>query len=216
VTRRTAVVLVAATVAAAAAALVVLAGGDDGTAAAPRPPVVEVIAPHGLGSDVATGFAIAPGRVVTVAHVLGALRAGASVAVRAPGGARLAATVLARDDRDDVALLAAPGLRAPRGRTTTGRGEVTVLVTRDGRVRGLGATVRRAITARFSGVLGGPVRTRPALELAADVRQGDSGAPVLTPDGRIAGVLFARSRRRAATAYAVDASAVERLQRAAG
>ena len=51
---------------------------------------------------------------------------------------------------------------------------------------------------------------RPALELAAPVAAGDSGAPVLV-DGRLAGIVFARSRERAGIAYAVDAAALPRL-----
>jgi hypothetical protein len=49
------------------------------------------------------------------------------------------------------------------------------------------------------------------LVVRAQVAAGDSGAPVLTASGRIAGVLFARSRTRARTAYAADAGAVARL-----
>jgi len=53
--------------------------------------------------------------------------------------------------------------------------------------------------------------TRPALELAAGVEAGDSGAPVLSSSGALAGVIFATSNRRTDTAYAVDASALTRL-----
>jgi hypothetical protein len=35
------------------------------------------------------------------------------------------------------------------------------------------------------------------------VSVGDSGAPLVTPTGRVAGVLFARSRTRPGIAYAV-------------
>ena len=54
---------------------------------------------------------------------------------------------------------------------------------------------------------------RPALELRVDAGIGESGAPLTTRDGRVAGVLFARSRGRDATAYAVDAAALEPLLR---
>jgi hypothetical protein len=70
-------------------------------------------------------------------------------------------------------------------------------------VRRIDATVRTA------GVPG-PAAHRPALELAASPAAGDSGAPVLQ-DGRIAGVVFARSSARAGVAYAVDASVLEGL-----
>jgi S1-C subfamily serine protease len=71
--------------------------------------------------------------------------------------------------------------------------------------------VRRAIVAHIRTPDGQRIVRRPALELDAAVLPGDSGAPVLTPDGRVAGVVFARSNRRAHTAYAVAASAIGRL-----
>ncbi len=85
-----------------------------------------------------------------------------------------------------------------------------VLALRGGRVVSLAASVRRAIDARVSAPGADRALSRPALELEARLRAGDSGAPVLTEDGELAGVLFARSRTRADTAYAVDAAAVER------
>ena len=56
-----------------------------------------------VGDDVASGFVVGDGRVVTVAHVLGR-------DVRVDGRR---ATVLRRDDRLDLALLSAPGLDGP-------------------------------------------------------------------------------------------------------
>jgi S1-C subfamily serine protease len=56
----------------------------------------------------------------------------------------------------------------------------------------------------------GPYR-RPALELAAHVRSGDSGAPFVDGHGRVAGVLFARTSDGRGTAYALDASALTRF-----
>ena len=58
---------------------------------------------------------------------------------------------------------------------------------------------------------GDPPRMRPGLELAAAIDPGDSGAPVLDGRGRLLGVLYARSRDRAGTAWAVDAAAARSL-----
>jgi hypothetical protein len=52
---------------------------------------------------------------------------------------------------------------------------------------------------------------RPALELSARIAPGDSGAAVVSDGGALAGVVFAASRNRSDTAYAVDASAVRQL-----
>ena len=57
------------------------------------------------------------------------------------------------------------------------------------------------------------MRRRSGLELDTPVARGDSGAPLLTIGGEIAGVVFARSRRRPRTAYAVDATELGRFLR---
>jgi S1-C subfamily serine protease len=69
--------------------------------------------------------------------------------------------------------------------------------------------------ARVHGAPGDPVYSRPALELAANIRVGDSGAPVVTPRGRVVGVVFARSDDRMGTAYAVDGKVIGRVLGAA-
>ena len=74
------------------------------------------------------------------------------------------------------------------------------------------AGIRRAITATVR-IEPAPAVRRAALELAADVEAGDSGAAVVDPHGRVVGVLFATSRGRAHTAYAVDATALRALLR---
>jgi S1-C subfamily serine protease len=190
-------------------------GPPDARAAA-DPAVVAVAVTHGsAAADLATGFLVARGRVVTVAHVVAG---GGAVAVRGGAGAPRAARVLRIDTARDLAVLAVAA--APRGaaaaRTGTGAGPVRVLVLRGSRVRAVPARVRRHITARVADATGGPEVSRPALELGADVAVGDSGAPVVAADGRVVGVLFARSDRRPGTAYAVDGAALAALVRARG
>lgn len=190
-------------VAAVALAAAGLAGCGAGHADSPRPAVVQISA----GGEVATGFALGPGRVVTVAHVLSRRRRGA--AIRLLDGRR--ATIATVDQRDDLAVLAVPGLRAPRTTLGSGHGDVMVLVVRNDRVRALPARIRRRIVARIRTPDGRRVVRRRALVLRADVQQGDSGAPVLTADGRVAGVVFAQSDLQDDTAYAVDARALAGL-----
>ena len=152
-----------------------------------RPPRLVTIA---AGHDRATGFVAGDGRVVTVAHVVAD-----EETVTADGRP---ATVVRLDARNDLAVLAVDGLR---GEARLGHGDETTL-------RGRPAPVVRRISARVDG---GP--PRDALELRAAVAAGDSGAPLVTPAGRVAGVVFARSRTRAGTAYAVDASVLAALLR---
>jgi S1-C subfamily serine protease len=81
-------------------------------------------------------------------------------------------------------------------------------VLRGGAVEALPATVRRTLTARVSG--SGRTEVRPALELAAAVMPGDSGAPIVAADGRVVGIVFAQASDRDLT-YALDARAVPSL-----
>ena len=155
-------------------------------AAPPRTPELVTVA---VGHDRATGFVAGDGLVVTVAHVLGPH-------ITADGRP---ATVTRLDRRNDLALLRVPGVsgEAPR----FGGGEDTSLLGRP-------APIVRRIRASVDG---GP--RRAALELRAEVAVGDSGAPVTTRGGRVAGVVFARSRTREDVAYAVDGDAVAALLR---
>jgi hypothetical protein len=207
VRRAGAVVLAAA---AGLAAVLLVRGAPDPPDAGRAPDVVAVAIRHGTAAtDLATGFAAGPGRVVTVAHVV---EGGGDVTVRGPGpgGRERAARVLRVDARRDLAVLAVAAGGGAAARTGTATGPVRLLVRRGGRVRAVPARVRRRITAQVSDATGGPDASRPALELAATgVAVGDSGAPVLAGDGRVVGVLFARSNRRPGTAYAVDGSALD-------
>jgi hypothetical protein len=206
--RRTLALLVAGILVAGLAAVLLARSGDPAPSRSPAIAPVRVTS----GGEIATGFAVGSDRVVTVAHVVdGAVKeAGTDGAVTVNG---VRAPVLRLDRRSDLALLAVPGIgaRSP-ALTAAGAGdEVRVLRLRDGRSTSRSARVRRAIVAHVSAL--GAVRavTRPALELGARVRAGDSGAPVVSRSGALAGVIFAASSRRDETAYAVDASAVARL-----
>jgi S1-C subfamily serine protease len=117
-----------------------------------------------------------------------------------------AARVVRTDRRLDLAVLAVPELRGRGVRLGGGTGAGAVEVLRDGRPRALPATVRRRVTATVKAP-GGTV-VRPALELSAAVRPGDSGAPVTDAAGRVLGIVFARSDDGPPTAWAVAAPAV--------
>jgi hypothetical protein len=160
-------------------------------------PIVLVAPPRGpelvtvrVGHERATGFVAGDGAVMTVAHVLGddaALVAGGRDAEIVVDGQP--ATVVRVDRRLDLALLRVPGVRGQPARLGGG-GDVRLL--------GRPAPIVRRLRASVDG---GP--RRPALEIRAEVAAGDSGAPLVTPTGRVAGVIFARSRTRPGVAYAV-------------
>jgi S1-C subfamily serine protease len=171
--------------------LLVLALAGLGCGGGGGPEVVTVLVERRSGApERATGFVAAPGRIVTVAHVL---ERGGAVSVRGR-----TARVVRVDRASDLALLAV----GVEGTRAGGRG-VRVL----GAAGRTSAEVRRRITARIGAY------ARPALELRAEIGAGDSGAPVVDGRGRLLGVVFARSRLRDDVAYAVGARAVEDLLR---
>jgi S1-C subfamily serine protease len=188
---------------------------------APRAPAASPVTPLRVasGHGIATGFGVADRRVVTVAHVIDG-----PVTVR---GRRV--RVLRLDRRNDLALLAGPGVRAgapdlragapdlrPRAPEMAGAADgqhLRVVRLRGGALSLLSVDVRRSIVAHVRVAGAQRAVARPALELSARVAPGDSGAPVITDDGVLAGVVFAASRNRADTAYAVDATAVMELLR---
>lgn len=207
----------AARVIGAASCVIGLAAAPAGCAedsASPETPAPRLVSVLGEGRERATGFAVGAGSVVTVAH---AVEGGNVVRVRAGAGSR-PARVVRVDRRADLALLAVRGLRTSAADIETAASEdaVEVMVLRANRTASLPAVVRRAIDARVSAPGAGQPLRRPALELAAHTRAGDSGAPVVGEGGEVTGVVFARSRTRAETAYAVAAQALDRLLDGAG
>jgi trypsin-like peptidase len=189
-----------------AAAALLRADSPAGPAGLPAAGIVPLRVSSGHG--IATGFAVASGRVVTVAHVIDG-----PVTVR-----RRRARVLRVDRRDDVALLSVPGLHAHApGNASAASGEhLRVVRLRDGASSSLSVHVRRSIVAHVRAPGAARAVVRPALELATlrrrgGVAPGDSGAAVITDSGELAGIVFAASRHRPDTAYAVDASALTQL-----
>lgn len=141
------------------------------------------------------------------------LVSGRALRVTGGDGVSRAATVERADRADDLALLRAPGVGGPanRGRTPSGApagAGMRLLMRRDGRATALRVVLRRRIEATVGQAGAPPSGPRPALELAATVAPGDSGAPVLDGDGTVIGVVFARSSTRAGIAYAVDVAAL--------
>ncbi len=159
-----------------------------------------------------TGFAVAPGYVVTNAHVV----AGASDIAVLPdagsGRSRSAAAVLF-EPRLDIALLRVPGLQT-RGLTFAtrelARGEPAAAL---GHPAGAGLRVIPAAVAatyRAAGrdLYGEAQVDRAIVEIRADIGPGDSGGPLMLADGTVGGVVFAESRTDPAVGYALAADAV--------
>jgi S1-C subfamily serine protease len=154
-----------------------------------------------------SGFAVVagrPGTVVTNAHVV----AGAErVVIRQDGGRRWDAVVLAFDPVRDVAVLGVSGFDArPLALVGAAAGAVGGVFGHPGGepLRIAPAAVANTITAVGRDIYGAAGAARRVLELSADLRPGDSGAPMVTPNQEVAGVIFAIATDRPGVAYALD------------
>jgi S1-C subfamily serine protease len=190
------------------ASIVALAPFAAGTGS--QPPAVVAVRVWSVTGEAqrATGTIVAPGRVLTVDHVLGA---GDRIEVLTAGGVRRRATVARRRADLDLAVLRVPGATGPSVRVNDASAGLRVLVEREGAIRERPALLRRRIVARLVDQPGRP--RRPSLELSVTVAAGDSGAPVLNREGELVGIVYARSTRRDGAAYAVRAGELSRLAR---
>ncbi len=152
-----------------------------------------------------SGVTIAPGTVLTNAHVV----AGSDqVEVRRPDGQVRAARVVAFDPRRDLALLEVEDLgqqALPLDTAAAGQeGAVIGYPGGQARPRITPVRVQQRRTALGRDIHGVEETEREVLFLAASLRQGDSGAPVIDESGRVIGLVFAVSPDRATSAYALD------------
>lgn len=171
----------------------------------PTRSAVEVVADGCPSMDArGSGLVVAPGRVITSAHVI----AGAtSIEVRT-GRASAAATVVAFDPYNDLAILAVDDSLAPAvplGSTDGGDG--VMVVVRDGRHVALPVSIVRPVAINTADIYGNGEHRRAGFELDADVVVGDSGGVVII-DGRAVAVVFARSRLAKGRAWAIDPSPI--------
>lgn len=156
-----------------------------------------------------TGVTVAPGYVVTNAHVI----AGARTTRLTLSGATFDAEAVLFDPTLDVALLRAPELPAPALRFATvdpGRGTAGAALgyPGGGSLSILPAAVARRLEATGRDIYGERLVERDVLELRADIEKGDSGGPLMLEDGTIGGLVFAEARTDPGVGYALTPTSV--------
>ncbi|POX53926.1 MarP family serine protease [Streptomyces sp. Ru72] len=158
-----------------------------------------------------TGFVFGDRRVMTNAHVVGGVD---EPTVQIGGeGRKYDAKVVLYDWRRDIAVLDVPDLDAPALKfastdATGGSGAIVAGFPENGSYNVQPARVRGRITANGPDIYHRGTVRRDVYSLYATVRQGNSGGPLLTPDGRVYGVVFAKSLDDANTGYALTADEV--------
>jgi S1-C subfamily serine protease len=155
-----------------------------------------------------TGFVYAHERLMTNAHVVAGVR---SPKVHV-GSRLLDARVVLYDPDRDVAVLAVPGLdRTPlvfAGRARKGADAIVVGYPQDGPFTPVAARVAAVQKARGPDIYQRRTLVREIYALRATVLPGNSGGPLLAPDGGVYGVVFAAAADDPKTGYALTAAEV--------
>ncbi|MFJ3922747.1 MarP family serine protease [Streptomyces sp. NPDC090022] len=158
-----------------------------------------------------TGFVFAPGKVMTNAHVVGGV---AEPTVQIGGEGKLYdGKVVLYDWQRDIAVLDVPKLKAPPLEFTdkdavSGNDAIVAGFPENGAYDVRAARVRGRINASGPDIYHRKTVRRDVFSLYATVRQGNSGGPLLTPDGKVYGVVFAKSLDDPNTGYALTADEV--------
>lgn len=187
----------------------------EAAVAAAQRSTVKVAATTGLSGQAGSGFVLDAdeGLVLTNAHVVDGADA---TSVQVGGvGQQLVAEVVHLDPRTDLAVLRVPGLDAPELTLADGPSEaepgdpaVVAGYPEDGGLDLQAATVAARSEARGQDIHGRSVVTREIYTIRGTVRPGNSGGPLLAPDGEVQGMVFARSVTDAETGYVLTADQI--------
>ncbi|WP_329457162.1 MarP family serine protease [Streptomyces sp. NBC_01497] len=159
-----------------------------------------------------SGFVFADHRVITNAHVVGGV---SDPTIQIGGVGKLYdAKVVLYDWQRDIAVLDVPNLRATPLKFSTadaqsGDSAIVAGFPENGAYDVRSARVRGRINASGPDIYHRGNVTRDVYSLFATVRQGNSGGPLLTPAGKVYGVIFARSLDDDDTGYALTADEIQ-------
>lgn len=157
-------------------------------------------------SQSGSGTLIDDNRVVTNAHVIAGI---SEPSVEMPDGQVAAGRAVYFDPNRDLALLAVDGLNAspaPVGAVMSPGEEGYVMGYPAGGpfVAGPALVQARAVST-VNNIYGASPSDLEIYQLGADVRQGNSGGPLVNADGDVAGVVFARAMEGGDVGFAVTA-----------
>jgi S1-C subfamily serine protease len=154
-----------------------------------------------------SGFVFAAGKVMTNAHVVAGTRG--AVTVEVDGSSKTGRVVYFNPDLD-LAVVNVPGLRAPPlnwapAQAQTEDGAIVVGYPLDGPFTAVSARIRDVRELPGSDIYKTHDVTREIYTLRATVRSGNSGGPLISPDGQLLGVIFAAAVDDPDTGFALTA-----------
>jgi S1-C subfamily serine protease len=157
-----------------------------------------------------SGFVISPQHVLTNAHVVAGVTDGPEV--YAANGSRYSSRVVFYDPERDIAVLDVPALRAPAlrfaGAAAYAASAVVAGYPENNPLTRVAARVGDSINAYGPNIYQSQVVHRQIYPIRAVVEPGNSGGPLLAPDGAVYGVVFAASTTRKDLGYALTAAEI--------
>lgn len=151
-----------------------------------------------------TGFVVSSERVVTNAHVVAGV---SEPVVESPDGSALAARVVYFDPQRDLAVLAVNGLTAAplplRTNLPAGSEAAFEGYPHGGPFQAKPARVQGISQVEIPDIYGNNQVMGDVYQIAGDVQPGNSGGPLLSPDGQVAGVVFAKASTTSGIGFAI-------------
>ena len=166
---------------------------------------IEGLAPSCSRTIEGSGFVIGRDRVITNAHVVAGIKPGPEVYTRL--GAQFPARVVLFDSRRDVAVLYVPGLNMPAlpvvGSAPFGGQAIVAGYPLDQSFTAVPARVGRSELANGPDIYDRTDVVRDIYPIRALVQPGNSGGPLISPDGQVYGMVFAAAVSVKDTGYAL-------------